>query len=72
MAFFAVQHGGWCAGSKELPPYKKYGKSNECKDGKGAAWVNNVYQITGVPVQYPSEYDNFMHSYNQKLIEYLI
>ena len=53
MAIFSVQHGGWCAGGKDLNGYKKYGKSDECKDGKGAAWANDVYRITGMPVDAP-------------------
>ena len=45
MRVFAVQDGGWCAASKSMTDYKKYGKSDRCKDGKGGAWANSVYRI---------------------------
>ena len=45
---FAVQHGGWCAGSATaLATYKKYGPSKACKNGKGGPWANTVYLIGG-------------------------
>merc|ERR1711973_607029 len=44
--FFAVQHQGWCAAAKNFLGYKKYGKSNACKNGKGGPWANDVYRIT--------------------------
>lgn len=45
---FALQNGGWCAGSAMAKlTYKKYGDSTNCNsDGKGAGSVNAVYQIT--------------------------
>ncbi|XP_078574301.1 uncharacterized protein LOC144860780 [Branchiostoma floridae x Branchiostoma japonicum] len=46
---FAVQHGGWCAGSATaLSTYRKYGPSAACQaDGEGGGWANQVYLITG-------------------------
>ena len=46
MKIFAVQHGGWCAASKGLNGYQKYGKATNCANGKGGAWANDVYLIT--------------------------
>ena len=49
---FAVQHGGWCASSKNgHRTYAKYGKSNACRGGKGGAWANDVYMFKRM---YPS------------------
>ena len=42
---FALQAGGWCAGSADARGYKKYGKANNCKAGKGGGWANDVYVI---------------------------
>ena len=44
---FAVQNGGWCAGMRGSTRYQKYGKATNCRNGKGGAWANNVYQIGG-------------------------
>ena len=45
---FAVQHGGWCASSKTGHlTYRKYGKSNRCRNGKGGPWANDVYVLRG-------------------------
>jgi len=46
---FAVQHGGWCAGSASAPQtFDKYGTSTACKsDGEGGDWANQVYLIKG-------------------------
>jgi len=43
----ALQHGGWCAGSRDAEKtYKKYGSSHDCKkDGEGGPWANQVYRI---------------------------
>ena len=27
--------------------YKKYGRSNRCRNGKGGPWANDVYKIAG-------------------------
>ncbi|XP_078603937.1 uncharacterized protein LOC144877765 [Branchiostoma floridae x Branchiostoma japonicum] len=45
---FAVQNGGWCAGSADgQNTYNKYGPSTDCAgDGKGGPWANDVYEIT--------------------------
>ncbi|XP_066296177.1 uncharacterized protein [Branchiostoma lanceolatum] len=45
---FAVQNGGWCAGSADgVNTYDKYGPSTACnKDGEGWGKANEVYQIT--------------------------
>merc|ERR1712072_872337 len=42
---FAIQDGGWCAASKNLNGYKRYGKANNCARWKGGAWANDVYLI---------------------------
>ncbi|XP_035695746.1 uncharacterized protein LOC118429374 [Branchiostoma floridae] len=49
---FAVQDGGWCAGSANaLNTYRKYGPSRTCAaDGEGGPWGNAVYKITGGPI----------------------
>eukprot|EP00058_Branchiostoma_floridae_P007074 XP_002592562.1 hypothetical protein BRAFLDRAFT_68884 [Branchiostoma floridae] len=46
---FAVQNGGWCAGSADgLNTYYKYGASPACAaDGGGGDLANEVYGITG-------------------------
>ncbi|XP_078494022.1 uncharacterized protein LOC144749534 [Ciona intestinalis] len=46
---FAVQDGGWCAGSADAKStYKKYGRSTVCAaDGKGGPLANQVYEILG-------------------------
>ena len=45
---FAVQHQGWCAtGSRAHVTYRKYGRSNRCRNGKGGPWANDVYRISG-------------------------
>jgi len=45
---FAVQNGGWCAGSSTaLDTYKKYGSASNCAGGKGGSWANDVYKING-------------------------
>jgi hypothetical protein len=42
---FAIQDGGWCASTADLGSYNKYGNANECADGKGGPWANDVYKI---------------------------
>lgn len=45
---FAVQHGGWCAASRNgHRTYARYGKSNKCRNGKGGPWANDVYVLRG-------------------------
>ena len=45
---FALQHQGWCASSRRAHvTYRKYGKSNRCRNGKGGPWANDVYVIRG-------------------------
>ena len=45
---FAVQHGGWCASTKRAHlTYRRYGKSNRCRNGKGGPWANDVYVLRG-------------------------
>ncbi|XP_013387187.1 uncharacterized protein LOC106156471 [Lingula anatina] len=46
--YFAIQHGGWCASSRDAKKtYKKYGASTNCQsDGEGGPWANQVYKIT--------------------------
>ncbi|XP_020631489.1 uncharacterized protein LOC110068454 [Orbicella faveolata] len=45
---FAVQHQGWCAtGPKAHLTYRKYGRSNRCRNGKGGPWANDVYVVSG-------------------------
>ncbi|CAH1238883.1 SCUBE1 [Branchiostoma lanceolatum] len=45
---FAVQNGGWCAGSADgHDTYNKHGPSTACAaDGEGGRWANEVYEIT--------------------------
>ncbi|XP_035667178.1 uncharacterized protein LOC118409908 isoform X2 [Branchiostoma floridae] len=47
---FALQAGGWCAGSADAhTTHSKYGPSIACAaDGEGGPWANEVYQITGM------------------------
>ena len=46
---FTVQNGGWCAtGSRAHVTYRKYGRSNRCRNGKGGPWANDVYRIYGI------------------------
>ena len=47
MKLFAVQDGGWCAAAKDFSSYAKYGRSGNCRNGKGGGWANDVYQING-------------------------
>ena len=45
---FAVQHQGWCAtGPRAHLTYRKYGRYNRCRNGKGGPWANDVYFIRG-------------------------
>ena len=46
-SMFAVQDGGWCAGSATAhTTFNKYGRSINCKrDGEGGPWGNQVYRI---------------------------
>lgn len=45
---FAIQHQGWCASARyAFRTYRKYGKSNRCRNGKGGPWANDVYRISG-------------------------
>ena len=45
---FSVQHQGWCAtGPRAHLTYRKYGRSNRCRNGKGGPWANDVYFIRG-------------------------
>ncbi|KAI8522215.1 hypothetical protein Bbelb_019690 [Branchiostoma belcheri] len=46
---FAVQYGGECFGSANgINTYNRYGPTTTCaEDGKGGAWGNEVYKITG-------------------------
>ena len=45
---FAIQHGGWCAtGPRAHVTYRKYGRSNRCRNGKGGPWANDVYRVYG-------------------------
>ena len=48
-SMFAVQHGGWCAGSIIAPyTFNKYGRSSACKpDDEGGPLANQVYVIKG-------------------------
>ena len=45
MKIFTIQDGGTCRASKDLDGYKKYGEANNCKNGKGGGWGNDVYII---------------------------
>lgn len=44
---FGLQHGGECwAGDKIEVSYSKYGEADNCKDGLGGGWANNVYSVS--------------------------
>ncbi|KAI8521925.1 hypothetical protein Bbelb_016790 [Branchiostoma belcheri] len=47
MKIFALQNGGWCAGSPdENVNFKVYGPSTQCYiGGEGGPWSNHVYEI---------------------------
>ena len=46
---FALQHGGWCASSRSAHlTYRKYGRTNKCRNGKGGPWANDVYVLRGL------------------------
>ena len=46
--FFAVQDGGECWGDETGgKTYIKYGRKQGCRNGKGASYGNDVYQIYG-------------------------
>ena len=46
---FGVQHGGQCfSGPHAHRTYGRYGRSNRCRNGKGGAWANDVYLISGL------------------------
>ena len=48
-SIFGVQHGGWCAsGPRAQYTFAKYGRSNRCRNGKGGAWANDVYRLSGM------------------------
>ena len=45
---FAIQHRGWCAtGPRAHITYRRYGRSNRCRNGKGGPWANDVYFVSG-------------------------
>ena len=48
MKVFAVQDGGWCAASKDINSYRKYGTATNCSAGKGGGWANDVYVMDEV------------------------
>ena len=57
---FAVQHQGWCAtGPKAHLTYRRYGRSNRCRNGKGGPWANDVYTISGKGFIYITLYFSF-------------
>ena len=54
---FAIQNGGQCYGSSTAQlSYNRYGRSNQCYDGKGGPLANNVYGLKN-----GNEY-NFIHN----------
>ena len=63
---FAVQHGGWCAASRTGHlTYRRYGRSNRCRNGKGGPWANDVYVLRGIRFTYvaPEDFSGFSISY---------
>ncbi|XP_065644691.1 uncharacterized protein LOC100203833 isoform X36 [Hydra vulgaris] len=43
---FAIQNGGACfSGPNAEQTYKRYGKSDACKEGKGGPFANSVYKL---------------------------
>ncbi|CAH1247090.1 Hypp7822 [Branchiostoma lanceolatum] len=49
MEVFALQNGGWCAGSSdEKVDFRKYGPSTRCySNGEGGPWSSHVYEMKG-------------------------
>ena len=45
MVLFALTEGGSCNAARNFNRYMKYGKSNNCRNGKGGVWANDVYRI---------------------------
>ncbi|XP_063674439.1 coadhesin-like [Bolinopsis microptera] len=41
---FAIQYGNECFTSAN-PNYQRYGRSGDCRDGRGGGWANDVYMI---------------------------
>ena len=62
---FAVQHQGWCAtGPRAHLTYRKYGRSNRCRNGKGGPWANDVYVVAG---KYIFDLIDLLKEYDVKL-----
>ena len=52
---FAIQHGGWCASARRAHlTYRRYGKSNRCRNRKGGPWANDVYVLRGIKLFFVS------------------
>ena len=46
---FAIQYGGECfTASNADQTYRKYGHANNCKNGTGGGWAQNVYTTGGI------------------------
>ncbi|XP_078612531.1 uncharacterized protein LOC144882551 isoform X1 [Branchiostoma floridae x Branchiostoma japonicum] len=62
---FAVQNGGWCAGSESgRQSYNKYGYSTACGgDGEGGPWANEVYEILGACLNRSTD-DQYRYRWN--------
>ena len=45
MDIFAIYDGDRCAGASIMTKYRKFGKADNCEDGRGGARSNAVYQI---------------------------
>lgn len=59
---FAVQNGGACfSGPEAEQTYKRYGKSESCKSGKGGPFANNVYKTFDDGEQlFPTKNTNYL------------
>ncbi|XP_066266629.1 uncharacterized protein [Branchiostoma lanceolatum] len=62
---FAVQNGGWCAGSDSgRQNYNKYGPSTACaSDGEGGPWANEVYEMLGGCLNKSTD-DQYLYRWN--------
>ena len=64
---FAVQDGGWCAtGPRAHLTFRRYGKSNRCRNGKGGPWANDAYRVTGDYVKFLGSCRVFLHPVTAK------
>ena len=59
---FALQHGGWCAGTSDSTgSFMRFGEADNCQDGTGGAMANDVYLIQGIDLL-----DSFIFLFKQE------